>query len=170
MRKFPLIVLLAAAPLSAVPPPPPVPVTLEATQNYIRALTSKDRDVYDALLAEDFVGHDGHSEKSKDRATWLSEISGAFASPGFHVTVLNVFQGGQIVSGQYRQRAMVVERVTNFATRPNGAPAGDCCVFYLTETITFDGGQIDRIDRSPFFENALSKSGERTDLNRRPGN
>lgn len=170
MRHFPLLVLFAAVPLSAVPPPPPLPDTLEATQSYIRAVTSKDRNAYDGLLAEDFVGHDGQSEKPQDRATWLRQMSGAFASPGFHVMVLNVFQGGQVVGGQYRQRAMVVQKVTNFATQPNGAPAGDCCVFYLTETITFDGGRIERIDRSPLFENALSKSGERTDLNRRPGN
>lgn len=164
MRALLLIAFFAAAPLAAVPPPPPLPDALEATQSYIQALTSKNRDALEAVIAENFVGIDGETRTPETRDAWLRKMAAGFASPGFHVTILNVFQGGQIVDGKYRQRAMLVERAVSFATRADGGLAGDCCVYYLTETINFDGGKIERLERSPLFVNALSKTGERTDL------
>lgn len=156
------IVLGFACPAAAVPPPPPFPDTLAATQAVIAAMTKKDFAGYDSVLANDFVGYKSENGQAIDRGAWLREMKIAFDNKAFGVTITHVFEGAATVDGKFRPQVMLVERVSNFGLR-NGLP-GDCCAYYLTETLTLDGGKIARIDRSTLFQNELSKTGERTDL------
>lgn len=149
-------------PAVAVPPPPPFPATLAATQTVIAAMTGKDFKRYEGVFANDFVGHKSESDQIIDRAAWLREMKEAFDNKAFAVTITHVYDGSATIDGKYRPQVMLVERVSNFGLR-NGVP-GDCCAYYLTETLTFDGGKIVRIDRSTLFHNELSNTGERTDL------
>jgi len=163
MRRLPAFAALVAVPVAAVPPPPPAPGTLEATSATIHALTSKDLAAYEDLLAADFVGHTDDGEKTRTREAWLQEMREAFMNPAFNVTIMHVFQTGATIDGKFRQQIMLVENVDNYVLRSNGIP-GDCCGFYLTETITFDGQKVMRIDRSRLYDNMLSATGARTDI------
>ncbi|WP_314716984.1 nuclear transport factor 2 family protein [Sphingobium yanoikuyae] len=162
MRYLPFFALLIAAPASAVPPPPPPPAALNAAQTFIAALTSKDLAAYGDALADDFSGYESESQTPQDRAAWLGKMRDAFANDSFHVTIMKVFQGSATVAGRHRQRIMVVERISNFPLR-DGVP-GDCCAWYLTETLTMDGGKVARIDRSTLYATELSATGKRTDI------
>lgn len=172
MRYLPALALFAAlpalAPAIAVPPPPPMPEVLEPTQAILHAMTAKDIRAYDAVLADSFVGYkNGDLSDPQTREAWLKEMTEAFANPAFGVRFMQVFQGSVLVGGKLRQQVVLVEHVSNYALRSNGIP-GDCCGFYVTETITIDGGKVVRIDRSPLYDNELSATGERTDI-RQPG-
>lgn len=154
--------LLIAAPAIAVPPPPPMPGTLGAVQAMIAALKRKDLAAYEAVLTDDFVGHGAENDEPFNREAWLRKTKEAFENEALHISILHVFEGGATIEGKFRQQVMLVEHVSNFPLR-DGIP-GDCCTYYLTETLTLKGNKIGRIDRSTVYWNALSKAGERTDL------
>ncbi|WP_293976624.1 hypothetical protein [Sphingomonas sp.] len=156
------IAISFATPAMAVPLAPPRPDTLKAVQSFIRALVTKDAAAYGDMLAEDFAGYESMQSASENRETWLGKIRKAFANDGFHASIMQVFSTSDYSSGRYRARVILVENASNFTLRDG--ITGDCCTYYLTETITFDGGKIVRIDRSDLFDNRLSTTGERTDL------
>lgn len=167
MRYLAVLTLFLAAPASAVPPPPPLPEAVDATQAIIRALTVKDFAAYEKLLSDGFVGYKNDGSEQRTREAWLREMAEAFSNPVFSVTIRHVFSGGRSIDGVLRQQVMLVENVRNYPARGNGIP-GDCCEYYLTETITFDGGKVMRIDRSPLYDTQLSNEGRRTDLGPKP--
>ncbi|WP_165912385.1 hypothetical protein [Novosphingobium sp. PhB165] len=155
-------ILVFACPAAAVPPPPPLPDTINAVQAIIAAMTSKDFAGYDHVLADNFVGHKAEANEVLNRESWLHEIHEAFDNKVFSVTVVNVYEGATTTDGKFRPQVMLIERVSNFGL--HGGIPGDCCAYYLTETLTLENGKVIRIDRSPLFSSELSKTGERTDL------
>lgn len=154
--------LFLAHPACAVPPPPPASDTLHAVQAMIRALKEKDLAGYQALLAEDFVARKSEDGPIISREDWLDDMGQAFSNEVLSITILHVYEGSAIVEGAFRPQVMLVEHVSNYALR-DGIP-GDCCGFYLTETLTLAGAKIKRIERSTLFDNELSQAGARTDL------
>ena len=154
--------LALAAPVGAAPPPPPLPATLDAVQGFVKALTENDYAAYESVLAQDFEAHKTERDEILDREAWLEEMKTAFENRHFSVKVMRVFEGSAKIDGQYLKQVLLVERASNIAMR--GDVPGDCCVYFLTETLTLDGDKIIRIDRSSLFTNELSPEGKRTDL------
>lgn len=162
MKILAALTLGLAIPAIAAPPPPPSDEALTAVQTLIRATKEKDVKVYAGTLSERFIGNDDELGGSATKTEWLDKVSKEFGNARWNVNIIKVFYGTHQVKGKFATRAMLVENANNFSFGGSGSP--DCCAFYLTETLTLDGGKIVQIDRSALFETVLSPTGTRTDL------
>lgn len=161
MKILAALTLSLAIPAIAAPPPPPSDEALTAVQTFIRATKEKDMRVYAGTLSERFVGNDelaGPATKTE----WLDKVSKEFGNARRNVNIIKVFYGTHQAKGKFATRVMLMENANNFSF--GGSRSPDCCAFYLTETLTLDGGKIVQIDRSALFETVLSPTGTRTDL------
>ena len=149
-----------ATQVDAVPSPPPPPEKLAVVQTFIRASIDKNLSLYAGLLSDQFVGTDAEADKVMMKADWLASLERTFRNKWLQTKILHVFFGYHIVGVSLQYSVMLVEQLTNY---PN-PPHSDCCTFYRTETLVFDGNKLSKIGRSMPFSTQLSDAGKRTDI------